>query len=503
MNPEEVKSPLPPRKVLFETEEVTKPEVVMKKEEKVEEEVESKKLPLAKNFDKKWILLGIVVVILVGCGIWLFGNMGGKKTDQEVVINYWGLWEEESVMAGIIADFETKNPKIKVKYIKNQKDNYRTRLKAKLAKTGSDSESPDVFRIHNSWLPMFREDLAKVPIETVKNIGLESDFWETYKTDLKEKGSYWAVPMMYDGLSLYYNPEILGEKGVKAPKTWWGLQEAAVKLTEKNELGQTIRAGLAIGLTENVDHWSDIIGLMLKQNGVSMLADDPINQKKFKDVLAYYVLLASEYQVWDASLPPSTMAFAGGNLAFYFGPSWRMFDFDVISPELKYEVTTVPQLATLENAEMDKIEREGLTDYLTNIHLSTYWVEGVNNRSKKQEEVWKFVEFLVSKESLERMYTAAGQLRSFGEIYPRKSLGEKLKSDSRLKPFVEAADFAGGSYLASRTFDDGGLNDLLIGYFNDAINGMLSKNEEELVIMGTLKKGIEQVATKYNLVNSN
>jgi len=66
------------------------------------------------------------------------------------------------------------------------------------------------------------------------------------------------------------------------------------------------------------------------------------------------------------------------------------------------------------------------TANLTNIHWATYWAEAVNSQSKHQKEAWKFLEFLASKESLEKMYTAASQTRSFGEIYPRLSLAEKL-----------------------------------------------------------------------------
>jgi len=42
------------------------------------------------------------------------------------------------------------------------------------------------------------------------------------------------------------------------------------------------------------------------------------------------------------------------------------------------------------------------TANLTNIHWATYWAEAVNSQSKHQKEAWKFLEFLASKESLEK-----------------------------------------------------------------------------------------------------
>lgn len=456
--------------------------------------------PVEKPKSKKWLIgVGVVVVVLTLGGLLVRGLVTKNKIKTATEINYWGLWEENSVIDGVIADFEAKNPGIKINYIKNEKDNYRTRLKARLGKTSVDEGAPDVFRIHSSWIPMFDEDLARVPAETNKTVQLEGDFFNVYKEDLKVKGSYVAIPLMYDGLSLFYNKGMLETAGINPPKTWWGLQEAAIKLTDRNEAGRIKQAGAALGTTENVDHWSDIVGLMMKQNGVEILKNDSINNKKIQDVLAFYTLFKTKYRVWDESLPPSTVSFAGGKLAFYFGPSWRIFDIEAINPNLKFEVTTVPQLPTLENAPLDKIEKEGLTDYLTNIHWATYWVEGVNSKSKKQKEAWKFLEFLSSKDSLERMYAAASQLRSFGEIYPRKSLADKINTNPKLKAFVSAANDASSGYLSSNTFDDNGVDEEMISYFNDAINGITVKNMETDKVIEGLRKGIEQVAVKYQL----
>lgn len=491
MEPSDLKSPLPPRRV-----EVEENETPVVAEQPTVSEI---KMAPKKESPTKWLIAVGVVIGVIVLGILLIRRLGAKKQPNAMTtINYWGLWEEESVMGGIIADFEAKNPKIKINYIKNQKDNYRTRLQAKLAKTSTDTSAPDIFRIHNSWLPMFKGDLAKVPAETSKSLELETDFFDVYKQDLRTGGGYLAIPLMYDGLALFYNKDILEAADIRPPRTWWGLQQAAEKLTKRNEAGRIQVAGAAMGTTGNVDHWSDIIGLMLKQNGVNVLKNDAENNKKLEGILTYYTHFRQSYKVWDESLPPSTLAFAHGKLAFYLGPSWRIFDIEAINPNLKYEITSAPQLPTLENAPYDKIENEGLTDYLTNIHWASYWVEGVNNKSQKQKEAWKFLEFLASGEGLEKMYAAASQLRNFGEIYPRKSLGEKLNNSPKLKPFVSTANSASGWYLASRTFDDG-LNEAMIGYFNDAINGMLTKNLEAEGVVDDLKKGIEQVAEKYQL----
>jgi len=412
-----------------------------------------------------------------------------------VTLNYWGLWEDSSVMASLISEFETKNPGIKINYKQNDKTDYRSRLAGRLAKDPDTEEVPDIFRIHSSWLPMFKGELAPVPTTTATNLNLDGDFYAVYQKDLKTGTSYYAVPLMYDGLVLFYNKDLIQKAGVELPKSWWDLQSTAAKLTVRDDQGNIQVAGVAMGLTDNVDQWGDILGLLLKQNGADLTKNTVDNDTKIKDVLSYYTNFKTQYKTWDETLPSSTQLFAQGKLAFYFGPSWRIFNIEDLNPSLSFDITSVPQLPTLSSGTNSS---PSTTADLTNIHWATYWAEAVNLKSKHQKEAWKFIEFLASKDSLEKMYTAASQVRSFGEIYPRISLGDKLKTNSRLKVFVNTAPNASSGYLTSNT-QDSGLNTELSKYFSDAINGMLLNNADTTTIMTNLKNGITQIVQKYNL----
>lgn len=484
---EEINSPLPPRRI--EVEEVEK--------EKVEKKEEVKEVILKPTEAKKkgmpkipiW-LIGVAAGVVV-VGIILLLVLGKGKNKEKVVLNYWGIWEEESVMSGVIADFESKNPEIKINYVFNQKDNYRTRLKAKL---NSGSEV-DLFRIHANWLPMFEDNLAPVPDKTRDGLQLENDFFETYKESLKRGGKWLAIPLMYDGLVMYYNRDLVEGAGIEIPKAWWSLQEAASKLTKRDENGKITTAGVAMGLADNVDHWSDIVGLMMKQAMVDPLKSDKENQEILKNVLTYYTLFKTKVRSWDESLPPSTVYFAGGKLAFYFGTSWRMFEIEAMNPGLNYASAKVPQFPTIDTEKFEEATNEV---NLTNIHWSSYWVEGVNKKSKNQKEVWKFLEYLASRDGLSRMYQTAIQIRSFGEIYPRKSLASEISTNVKLAPFVDSADQASSWYLTDRTFDNG-LNDEMMAYFKDAINGITLKNRSAEDVMPDLRNGINQLVQRYGI----
>ncbi|MDD4938094.1 MAG: extracellular solute-binding protein [Candidatus Shapirobacteria bacterium] len=496
MELEEIKSPLPPREINNEKIVDEKPmtESVEARTTLPTEVIPIDKQPIKKGISqKKMLIIGGIVVGLVLIISLIFFLLSGKNKSGIVTLNYWGLWEEENVMNGVIAEFEAKNPNIKINYKRNQISDYRSRLIGRLTKTGDNNvETVDVFRIHNTWLPMFRDYLANVPVKTVENIGLESDFFDIYKTDLKENGNYLSIPLMYDGLALFYNKDLIETAKVELPKTWWDLEETAIKLTNKDSNGKIKVSGVALGTTDNVDSWSDIVGLMMKQNGIDLSKNNSSNYENLKDVLSFYTSFVSKDKVWDETMPNSTQLFANGKLAFYIGPSWRIFDIQNLNKNLNFGITAMPQLPVLGENGTSTDETK-----LTNINWATYWTEGVNSKSKYQPEAWKFLEYLSSKEGLMTMYAASSQVRDFGEIYPRKSMMAKVSDNWKITPFVTGADKATSWYLASET-DDSGVNSDMQKYFGDAVNSILNGGDLE-GIMETLKNGVSQTQNKYKL----
>lgn len=447
-------------------------------------------------------IIGIIVVVfLLFLLIFkvILPRLRKKDANSEkVVVNYWGLWEEPTVIEGLIMDFESKNPGIKIEYRKHQKDDYRSRLQAKLEKGEEGTDVPDIFRIHSSWIPMLEENLARVPKEISTSLQLDEDFYDVYKKDLKVDGSYLAIPLMYDGLSLFYNKDILDSAGKRLPKTWWGLSDLAKDLTVRGIDNKIKVAGVAMGLAENIDHWSDILGLMMMQNGVNLTDGSSDNLKKIEDILTFYTLFRTKYETWDETLPPSIVYFANGKLALCFAPSWRVFDIEMLNPNLNFGIGVVPQMPTLEGLDPKQIEDGEIEANLTKINWATYWVEGVNKKSLKQKEAFEFLSFLASKEGMEKMFLTATQIRSFGEISPRKSMMSSMSENEKIAPFVAVADWSESGYLSSYTWDNG-LNDQMNKYFKDAVNKIVVSNASVQGIMPDLQNGINRVIEMYRL----
>ncbi|TSC53189.1 MAG: Uncharacterized protein LiPW16_464 [Microgenomates group bacterium LiPW_16] len=424
---------------------------------------------------KKIILasFGLVALLVLGFSIVKFLP---KLKLVPVTLTYWGLWEQEAIMAPVIADFEKTHPKIKISYSRQSPKQYRERLASSLAR----GEGPDIFRFHNTWLPMFSRELAPVPSKVVSELQFKQNFYPVVEQDLKSGGQYFGIPLEIDGLGLFVNEEIFRAAGATYPKTWEDLRTTALKLTVKDQNGKIRTAGVALGETANIEHWSDILGLMMLQNGVDL--SNPTG-KLAEDALVYFTLFAKPPEAtWDETLDNSILAFARGQVAMIFAPSWQAFEIKNINPTLSFKILPVPQLPG------------------SNISWASYWVEGVWAKSKNQEQAWEFLKYLGSKEVMTKLFAEEAKTRLFGEPYSRIDLGQTLVNDPYIGAFISQAPNARSFYLCSRTHDNG-INDKIIKYFEDAVNS-LDKGVSPTAALETAAKGVSQVLATYGITVS-
>lgn len=476
-----------------EGEEQLVPEEVPPTEEAVAEEVPAQKRPyiikvasvfLQKPVWQKWLPIGGGIILLgfLGFGGYRFGwpllregLVGLIFKPKEITLTYWGLWEPETVMQPLIEEFEKENPHITIQYLKQSPQTYRERLQSALAR----GEGPDIMRIHNTWIPMFKDELAALPEEVMSASEFEATFYPVARNSLRWEDRIYALPLEYDGLALFINEGIFAAAGEVPPRDWIELREKASKLMVLDGEGKIQIAGVALGTTNNVDHWSDILGLMVLQNKGSLTQS---TAELSRNTLEYYTLFARVDRVWDETLPASTYAFATGKLAMYFGPSWRVFNLLEINPDLPFTIKPVPQLS--ESAE-------------SQVNWASFWVEAVSLKSENQEAAWDFLKFLAQKESLEKLYELEAKLRPFGEIYPRVEMADLLKDDLLVAPFLEEAATGRSWYLCSRT-EDNGINDRMIKYYEDAVNKVLRGESAETAVV-TLEEGVKQILGQYGV----
>ncbi|MBI2012548.1 extracellular solute-binding protein [Candidatus Curtissbacteria bacterium] len=427
------------------------------------------------KFPAKVLFWLVSAIFLAGCTLIPILNK-----EESVSLKYWGLWESASTINQVISDYKKVKPNVDIIYEKKSPQQYRETLTSQI----QSGKGPDIFRFHNTWTPMLGDVLAPVPSSVISANEFKKNFYPTVIGDLRNsQKQFVGVPLEIDGLGLYWNEDIFRAAGIAgAPTTWHELSQIATKLTVRDQAGNIQTAGVALGTASNVDHFSDIVGLMILQNG-----GDPKlpTDRASADALEYYLSFAKgERRTWDETLPSSTIAFVGGNLAMYFAPSWRAIEIKNANPLLKFRVALVPQL-------------EG-----GRVAWASYWAEGVSAKSDHQKEAWEFVKYLQEEQTLIKLYSEAAKSpgRLFGEPYPKVSMAAKLAADPIVGAYIGDAPYMRSFPMASRTFDNG-LNDQIIKTYEDVINRM-ARGESAQSALETAAKNITAVLQKFSALPS-
>ncbi|EKD90913.1 MAG: hypothetical protein ACD_30C00061G0001, partial [uncultured bacterium] len=314
---------------------------------------------------KKIIIVVLSLAFILGFIFWRFGpdlSEQNPLSPGSVNLTYWGLWEEENLILPIIEEYKKIKPDVNITYIRQSSTNYRTRVQTQV----SEGLGPDIFRIHNSWLPMFSGILAPVPQEVFSLTEFRNTFYPVAEETLVKNSSILAAPIEIDGLALFYNEELLNNVGLPVPRGWQEFVNTASRITVKDGNGIIQTAGASLGTASNVDHWSDIVGLlMLQQPGVDINSPTSLGAV---EVMRFYTGFVTDprRKTWDINLPSSTQMFATGRLAFYLAPSWRVHELRQINPNLNFKVAPVPQLPG------------------RNINWGSFWAEGVSIKSQHQ-----------------------------------------------------------------------------------------------------------------------
>jgi len=447
-------------------------------EEEYEEEESS---PLKKILLIAGGILGVVAVIII---IFIIVLRLRSSQPQKITLVYWGLWEDQAIFEPVFAEFEKLHPNITIEY--EQQDikglgNYTQRLNTRI-KSGSDA--PDLFRYHNSWLPEIKDSLLPLPSEVIAGTGIDTDFYPVKDPiGLSSAKVYYGIPLEVDDLSLFVNNALMKAGGYQVPTTWNDFRDTALNLTVKDGSGKILKSGAAIGTYDNVDHASDIISLLLIQNGADLTSLNGSHKQNADQALTYYTYFATsdpsnpgqDHRTWDSTMDDSTLAFAKGNVAMYFGYSWDILEIEGVNKDLDFSIYPVPHPAGGSKST-----------------IASFWEEGVSASTKHPKEAFELLQFMAQKDSLEQIFKNQSDTHAVGSPYPRISMASELKSNSLLYPFVSqlSSSTAYSTPFSSDTYDsylDDNLNTGLQADIGKIINSGFSVDSAVDEIAGNLK----------------
>jgi len=386
-----------------------------------------------------FIILLALAFLSLSCG----GGGGGRK--ESVTLTVWKTFEDSQNLQGILQAYRKLRPNVNIVYTKKNVETYEEDLLNALA----SGTGPDIFSIHNSWLPKYTDKLVPAPGTIWQFTDYKNSFVDVAVNDFTKDGQIYSAPMYVDSLALYYNKDLMGTVGIATPpKTWSELEDDVRILKRSDSRGYFTRSGVAIGTNSNVNRAVDILYLLMLQKGTAPF--NQYGQPNFSssqyvggnytnpgaEALSYYTSFASPSSLnynWNLRSDYSVDAFANGRAAYLISYSYMRDTILQKAPNLNFDVAQVPQ-PNLESP---------------TVNFANYWGEAVSKQSKNSDYAWDFIKFLTSRESLD-MYYAENKLPS-----SRKDLVELQISDPDIGVFAHANLTAKNFYRPDQVKMDG------------------------------------------------
>jgi multiple sugar transport system substrate-binding protein len=396
-------------------------------------------------------LIVIALIFLAGCGL-----KPSSEKRYPIKLEIWGLFDDSDTFLGAFEAYKKSNPNVlSISYKKLSPETYKKELVEALA----SGQGPDIFLIQNTWLPSFMDKITPVTPDILTEQKFRSDFVDVAAADFIEQSKIYAVPLSVDTLGLYYNRDLFNQAGITSPPaTWDDFAEDVKKLTKLDGMGRIQQAGAAIGTAYNINRSTDILTLLMLQNGTQMtdekksraLFDQGVGKRDSNgkaiipgwETLNFYTQFAKAgtYYTWNKEMHYSTDAFTENNLAMMINYSWQIPTIRSKSPKLNFAVASIPQL-----------------NPSTPINFPNYWGFAVAKNkteatitsgsqkiqipdSVRVAEAWNLLKFLSVKPDTTSSSTfdaAADYAQKTNKPAARRDLIEKQKTDADIGVFAQ------------------------------------------------------------------
>ena len=377
----------------------------------------------------KTITLGLLIALTTtACG------GAGTQNAGPVELTIWEPFVSSEHIRPLIQEYQKAHPNVRIEFVESDRGSYSANLINALAA----GNGPDIFAIHNSWLPQYIDKTTPAPEGSWQFVDYKRDFVGTVVDDFTRDNKIYGAALSVDSLALYYNPDMLASSGVYTPpKTWKELEQAVRKIAVQNSSGYFTRSGLALGLSSSapggkIHLGEDVLYLFMLQQGVVPWESD-LSRPRFGDAvdrggervdaaanaLQFYTSFADPEAAnysWNTRSDYSIDAFVNRRAAMIFDYSYTRETIQQKNATLRFDVAPVPQL--------------NLADQ--EVNFANYWGEVVSRQSKNPEVAWDFLKFITSKENLE-IYYATTKVPS-----SRKDLISLQASDPEIGVFAHA-----------------------------------------------------------------
>lgn len=170
--------------------------------------------------------------------------------EAPVTVNLWAGFtgDDKNAMDGMAQAFEAANPNINVEYFSAPWSEMFT----KFATAFGTATGPDVVIMHATDIPSFASRDMLTPLDDLKEqLGIsEESYADAVWAGNAYQGTQWGIPLDYHPMAVFKNVALFEAAGLDPNMEFKSAEEfleAARQLTVKNDAGEVVQHGVAVG----------------------------------------------------------------------------------------------------------------------------------------------------------------------------------------------------------------------------------------------------------------
>lgn len=416
----------------------------------------------------------ITVLLLVSLALSACFHRKGAES-RPVSLTMYGL-DKGEVLEPMITQYKSKRPLVSIKYKKFSDPREFENL---LLNEMAAGEGPDIFYIHNTWLPRHLKKIVPLQSESLTPEKFSEVFLKVASDDFIQpdpiygKRKIYALPLYVDTLALFYNKrdfeQKLPERGKPAP-TWDILQQEAGRFREEAPDGKLLRGAVALGRSDNLRLAVDILYQLFLQAGVEFYDDSwrqvsvagRPGQEAFELFLEFAQPQNKNFS-WSTDLVsvsqelPEAEAFLSGRVSAIFGYSDLLPKLESLLKSVK---SRSPSVIALQDIGVAPSPQMGTDDSQYRV-FANYYGLAVSRNSKNTRAAWDFVQFLASKANAQLYHQKTKRPASRRDL-----IGEEMR-----EPLIDVFVSQLGYARSYRIFSDQKFAEFLREAISRALSG--------------------------------
>ncbi len=429
-------------------------------------------------------------------------------------LNFWIVYDNTDAFREQIQAFQSKFPNIKV-YIKkfNNLKEYEDLIVNEIA----EDEGPDVFMVHNSWMPKHYKKLYPLPLDQpiVMNADLfRQTFFQSASDDLIIDDQVYGMPLAIDNLAVFYNKQHFKDLIATSDKPgalWENIKEQVASLTKRNNSPERFAlSGMALGRADNLSSAVDIFYAMMLEYGVKFYDEKEENATFAMDkggvnsgnpgvqALELFTSFAlpsyrnyswNEYITGFSPKDKEIGSFVRGKVSmiiaypYIYNEIQRLIQEQQKSGSKHIDISDVavspfPQLVSGDEA----TKRDTYASYFPLV---------VSRTTGMPAEAWSFVQFLTSSDALQ----------TYHKITKRPSSRKDMVSEEQTDPLFGSFAFQTPFAKSFKIYDDSAYKKVFSDAIQDVVNNVstakqaLTVAQQKITCILQKEKGITDLST--------